>query len=294
MNTIPIGTVRPSPTFDALQRQQNRDGRKTQTRRIIKGLGVFVETQMDMAPPILDGDKWIWPDGTTAKPPHGQPGDIWYMREPLERLAARTFLLVTDVRVERVQDISEADALAEGMDANACERIFHRASGKIECQDACWVSSDDEGEVEGTFCPACVKKRAAKIKHPYIQGDGCSESDGPASCDDCYAPLLMSLTKYGIERELLLEDDPDGRLPKLFPVEGNNAAIMQMIAYGIGDLRDEHLGRLAQIGFATSWNLTNGKKPGCSWADNSWVFTYTYRLATPEEQLYGRQIAELS
>jgi hypothetical protein len=56
-------------------------GEKTQTRREVKGLGVFVDTEMDMGPPTLEDVGWIWPDGTTARCPYGKPGDQLWVRE---------------------------------------------------------------------------------------------------------------------------------------------------------------------------------------------------------------------
>jgi len=114
------------------------DGRKTQTRRVVKG-------------------KECWP-----KCPYGQPGDVLWVRESIAptfgeylhketnlpfiykadvkglteseekslmkefgfkykpsihmtKAACRIFLQVKDVRVERLQDISEYDAIAEGV-----------------------------------------------------------------------------------------------------------------------------------------------------------------------------------
>lgn len=122
------------------------DGRKTQTRRIVKGMAL----------------EWLAPDMFTpefvADPanhlcPYGVPGDVLWVRETLKRAphlwtyaadgmevdwparqglagkardtvvsihmprdACRLRLRITDVRVERLNDISEADALAEGID----------------------------------------------------------------------------------------------------------------------------------------------------------------------------------
>lgn len=114
------------------------EGRKTQTRRVVKGIA-------------LD---WLRPDGFTpeftASPenslcPYGNPGDTLWVREtwgPFEggfiyradegpnvkpddgrwhpsihmpRDASRLSLLIKSVRVERLQEISEADAFAEGV-----------------------------------------------------------------------------------------------------------------------------------------------------------------------------------
>jgi hypothetical protein len=131
------------------------DGRKTQFRIPCKGLGVFVDTETTMAPPTLESDgSWVWPDGTTLRCPFGAPGDVIWVRETFQyngcetdadgseswhityradpqaeehsgmgwrspatmpRWASRITLEVTDVRVERLQDITEADAVAEGL-----------------------------------------------------------------------------------------------------------------------------------------------------------------------------------
>jgi hypothetical protein len=49
--------------------------------------------------------------------------DMWYQRSPLflPEKYARTFLNVTNIRVERVQDISEEDAIAEGIEKSDWE-----------------------------------------------------------------------------------------------------------------------------------------------------------------------------
>jgi hypothetical protein len=121
------------------------DGRKTQTRRVVKGRDVRVG-------PIAvlhrvkrsDGDMW-----EQLNCPYGQPGDRLWCREtwapsypgvtappfhyratfdPAEfagmirwkpsihmpRWASRIMLEIVSVRVERLQDITEADAKAEG------------------------------------------------------------------------------------------------------------------------------------------------------------------------------------
>ena len=127
-------------------------GRKTQTRRVIKfpedfdGREVYKNGHF--------GVKYSREDGTLYRHfPKYQPGDILYVRETFRKLvdcktgdfhsydykadmpekfhrlfpykwqpslfmpkdAARIFLQVTDVRAERLQDITDKDAVAEGV-----------------------------------------------------------------------------------------------------------------------------------------------------------------------------------
>lgn len=120
------------------------DGRKTMTRRIIrkqddvlgpKGVKMpFVKGDVawvretwsapyryaDLKPRDRGGSCWYWADGD---PDHGD----WTSPTPsihMPRWASRITLEITDVRVQRLQSISEEDALAEG---------FHRlkATGRI-------------------------------------------------------------------------------------------------------------------------------------------------------------------
>jgi len=189
---------------------------------------------------------------------------------------------ITDARVQRVQDISEEDAKAEGMTTDLCQRVLARAAGKLakEYSDCCYVVDKDGNDLtQGYQCYDCAVKFSKKHKGSQVCNAGCAESDGPAYCDDCNAPLCMSLTEYGVERELFMEVDVDEDVRKHYSATGLDAAIAAMLSDGYGCFDEEkHGGRLAQIGFATLWDSINGKK--CPWASNPFVWAITFRRVT--------------
>ena len=90
--------------FNAEMVRAYLSGTKTQTRRVIK-------PQPINRPVLVDGQ---WLDAECFAPcvkmkcPYGQPGDRIWGRD---RIVAD----IVEVRVERVQDISEDDAMAEGI-----------------------------------------------------------------------------------------------------------------------------------------------------------------------------------
>lgn len=136
--------------FTGLMVQAILAGRKTQTRRACKELIGQPECNVRFDPPSQQWQRYgaggVW----LALPcPYGIPGDLLWVRETwaqwtdgecaeccvykadgkpanenfgpwrspihMPRWASRLTLEVTDVRVERVQEISTADAIAEGM-----------------------------------------------------------------------------------------------------------------------------------------------------------------------------------
>jgi hypothetical protein len=139
--------------FSTLMVQAILEGRKTQTRRVIK-CDFYVEND----PPLT---AYI-PDYITGEPqpvklpcPYGQIGDRLWVRETfvyhhtgqlfyktdipvlchknwkwkpsifMPRTASRITLEITDIRIERLQDISEEDCLSEGINyqGNAYDTI---------------------------------------------------------------------------------------------------------------------------------------------------------------------------
>lgn len=143
------------------------DGRKQQTRRIVKTkhAGRIVGPAgpcMAMEYTGIDNDGRDCFSAITC--PYGQPGDRLWVRETwgynpdhpgrigsicyradpghqhdgiswkpsihMRREASRITLEITAVRVERLQDISEADALAEGIARHADGSGFHTEDGR--------------------------------------------------------------------------------------------------------------------------------------------------------------------
>jgi len=68
------------------------------------------ESMMTPDGPLLREDVWFWADGNPDGGDYEKPRPGMHM----PRWASRLTLTVTDVRVERLQDISEQDAWAEG------------------------------------------------------------------------------------------------------------------------------------------------------------------------------------
>lgn len=141
------------------------DGRKTQTRRVIKLPGSFSSvseaTDFDVDDIFINGQRQAWwPYAFSKKTgclgaikcPYGEAGDSLWVRETWMRTPAGIFyradgnshygagvqlpwkpsihmfrsdsrltLKITDIRVERVQDISEDDCLNEGIVTRFCK-----------------------------------------------------------------------------------------------------------------------------------------------------------------------------
>jgi hypothetical protein len=301
--------------FCAEMIQAVRDLRKTQTRRVVDVAHVLTPAQRKARweqcpdPALFRHDLMVkgcprlhvpirhpadhripWPDcGCWTLHPRYAVGDRLWAKTGLfmPKKDADLWLLVEDVRIQRVQNISEADALAEGMTPYLCATVLNKAAGRLDWHEACSIEDEDGGDPGGWYCRCCAGKMSRQFgkedgkKYHVIGSEGCSpETDGPAYCDECQRPLLMSLTEYGIERELFLEGftkDEKPECPEHYAASGLDAKIAALIASGIGALEEKHWGRLAQIGFATLWNSLNAKR-GFPWSNNDWVWVYTFSV----------------
>ncbi len=176
MNTKPI--IFSAPMIRALQ-----DGSKTQTRRIIKAKEVFISASgavLDMADgnikeikfPYGEQGGYLWCRETWHQDPaermvdyraDGQPGSIrddewslwkWKPSIYMPRWASRITLKMTGLRVDRLQGISEADAIAEGIEQeddhwkDYLDGDSSYAASPIFSYKSLWESINGEGSWE--------------------------------------------------------------------------------------------------------------------------------------------------
>ncbi len=293
------------------------DGRKTQTRRVVKPQPKTVEHREIRTYFIDEGCFDGWVDDTTNSSfccPYGAPGERLWVREAfsapyktdvehrnftgfyratdsersirwkpsifMPRWASRIELEITNICVERVQAISEADAAAEGMTKELCAAACAQAAGRSEMKYGRWLEDRKTGyTIEGDWCVDCIKKAAKKEKGEIDGWDDYPESDSVRWCDSCGALIAHSLTQYGVNVELGLDESgwTEAEARERFARSGDDAEIIANLAGGIGDLQEAHLGRLNQIGFATTWNTLNAKR-GYAWEVNPWVWVIEFKV----------------
>jgi hypothetical protein len=178
------------------------DGRKTQTRRLVKPEAVLIDGG---GQPFTQ--RWDESEGVNwrrdVRCPFGQPGDRLWVKETfihqepeyeavlsttvpivpafttyradvdpigeqkgagwtpslfMRRDLSRLTLEVTDVRVERLQDISEDDARAEGVEPLPCQCCM-KTGRAVNCTDGPW----------GGCCPCCQDTRVESYREDFTQ-----------------------------------------------------------------------------------------------------------------------------
>jgi len=296
------------------------DGRKTQTRRVMK------PQPPDIAGLYWDRGLWYMPPGEPAdvSPSYSRydVGDHLYVRESawypeppedeigpqfcadateadlkearrvlpragwkfhpsihMPKWAARTWLEVTKVRVERVQEISDDDIIAEGVDASSSELQEILTAGAAETHTCFWVYGEDCGE---SYCEKCIdaaveRARARGVKDAQRDGGWPTSSDVFSRCETCDALLDVNPTAYCMEQEAegLLADESWTRADR---------ALLASVLSSADDYLDEDpplhplMQRLAWNGL---WDSINAKR-GYGWDVNPWVWCYDFKVISTE------------
>ena len=143
-------------------------GRKTQTRRIIKCndgspyeprvafIDKYSNKKAAKRPPCDTGDiLWVremWgemPYGYVYRADGEKPNgwdaeDRWHPSIHMPKEAARIFLRVKGVRVERLQEITVLDAISEGCGGTICDHAdAHPTLGCTDCLNTGWLETPD-------------------------------------------------------------------------------------------------------------------------------------------------------
>jgi hypothetical protein len=131
-------------------------------------------------------------EGTAAMALQAPEFGRWRPAIHMPRTACRLRLEVTDMRAERLQDISIGDVDAEGLDAYSAANIL-TAANSIDPKPEHWINGYDEGI---SFCRPCAEKKIAELKakapaEEYTLDGGWrspSETSSPPSSSSAPAP----------------------------------------------------------------------------------------------------------
>ena len=266
------------------------EGRKTQTRRVGKryrtwrvGDRIWVRESLKKSQanvvtyvadgcPVMDGGEsasWVWRNTTLPS---------MYM----PKWASRITLEVVSVREEALQDITEEDAIAEGVEAAMLCKLLEPAAGKAKIEEPFWL--DGAGE-SCLYCHSCAKKKLKRLRQSgnkdeiIIAGNGYSEEDGSRCCESCGVILDCTLNDYGVTSEMdhfqeygIQSKEDAYTFLRVLGSEGN-----PLLTKTCGDFayRPELTGPVAKIGFRWVWDSINGKKH--PWKDNPAVWRIEFK-----------------
>lgn len=183
---------------------------------------------------------------------------------------------ITNVRVERLQDISDEDCLKEGVASFAkiyADKEAIKYGSKIDYQH--WIVDEIEGSDQSfSYCRKCAEKVVERLrkKHDfdtendiYIDGGWTQEQQSSVYCEKCDKPLEYSfIGKINNEMENIEFDNPAG-MYLLDQVLWDEETTKILLDYPF----------LIKKAFAKLIDKVNGKG---TWESNQYVFVYDFKL----------------
>jgi|GEM_PF-138608 len=197
----------------------------------------------------------------------------------MPREAARLFIKVTGVRVERINEITEEDAKAEGADIDWLKGWIEENYWEPD-DNQHWVYDRFNGHDQSiSYCKECgdkeisKRKRLAKregatekeIDDIFLDGGwGIQENDIPTRCEECGKALTFGALRGCLEYE------HDHYLEYGFSKD--DAYLLEQL---IDDDELKEMESFHKICFRTIWDSIYAKR-GYSWESNPWVFCYSF------------------
>jgi hypothetical protein len=192
----------------------------------------------------------------------------------MPREAARLFLEVKDVRVERIRDINREDAKAEGCD-NETLAQWVRANYKEPKEHPYWISGNDEVGEAVSFCRKCGEREVRRLKREYPEDKDCImlcggyepwHDDKPTGCELCDKPLTYTPTEDCIQEEY------EERW-KEFGLKKSAGYMLEPLVYDEDFF--ENYPEMGRILFRSIWDDLY-KERGYGWDKNPWVWVIEF------------------
>lgn len=253
------------------------DGTKTMTRRMLKPgtpLGNWMEIEKDLPYKVGEVVAIAQSYNAIGNPQYDKSGrDAAGNTNKMFVKAALMphHIKITDVKIERLRDISYKDCIKEGIDF-FLKLLCKKASEKYEknADDIHWITGRDYDQ-SISYCYQCAKKEVEILNQGIndesekyiIEGGWGTENDHPCFCQKCGKPLLFDFC-----------GDVDLELKNLdFKHESDLYILNQILSQDDEDAQ-KVIRHFAREAFAALIDKINGKG---TWEKNPWVVAYSFK-----------------
>ncbi len=182
---------------------------------------------------------------------------------------------IANIRIERLQDISDEDCLSEGV-AYYLESIAKKGYKKYESKASpvFWIAGGEEDsryDQSISYCKECAYEIAQRLNATNdcyrIEGDSADQQEtSPLYCEHCGKPLLFSYCPISIDDELEYIDIEDYQELYL---------LHQVLSECDEDMKSKVMRLLARKAFASLIDKVSGEG---TWESNPYVFVYDFKL----------------